>query len=490
MNLLSKFAILVFMLGGMMLIALGIPAWAVSTVDKNVVREQSELVKIITMLERIEITSSDVLRRLESDFQMSLDAKMISKQFKELNRITGQLGESSGFRQIAGAGLGPSLLHRLQEIGGMVTDAEDPTRGIEANRARSARQFKDLNVLVAMIRDQLESNVYYSIEHSGNIRALLQRVLISALVASSLVAVLAFLLLRRWVIVPVLDLRAAAREISIGNFDYRVRIRSRDEIGALSAEINSMAGTIAEMQARTVARERLNAIEEILRRLVHNLRNPLAGIRGLAEAACLELPKESRIREDQNLIIAMVDRFEKWLRELLSSTATLNVHSMEDSPADLVQMVLQTIQPLASSKSVEIEVIDSSIPERAEFDPMHLEHALVALTTNALEATPEGGRVRIEASKCASNGAAATEGDDWSIRIEDSGSGVPEERRMDIFQPYFTTKSKGTGLGLALVQNVIQAHGGRVRVGESELGGAMFEVCLPLNVNGNGRDHG
>lgn len=490
MNLLSKFAILVFMLGGMMLIAVGIPTWAVGTVDKNVVREQSKLVQIITMLKRIETASSDVLRRLESEPQAPLDPKGVSKQFKELNEITGQLGESSGFRQIAGTGLGASLLRRLREISSIVTDPDNPTKEIEANRVASARQFKDLNVLVALIRDQLESNVYYSIEHSGIIRALLQRVLISALVASSLVAVLAFLLLRRWVIVPVFDLRAAAREVSSGNFDYRVRIRSRDEIGALSAEINSMAGTIAEMQARTVARERLNAIEEILRRLVHNLRNPLAGIRGLAEAACLELPTESRIREDQNLIIAMVDRFEKWLSELLSSTTTLNMHLMEDSPADLVQMVLQTVQPLASSKSVDIEVDNSSIPERAEFDPMHLEHALVALTTNALEATPEGGHVRIEASKCVSNGAFSRGGEDWQIRIEDSGAGIPEEKRADIFQPYFTTKSKGTGLGLALVQNVIQAHGGRVRVGESDLGGAMFEVRLPLSVNGNGRHHG
>src|SRR5690606_22117546 len=104
-------------------------------------------------------------------------------------------------------------------------------------------------------------------------------------------------------------------------------------------------------------------------------------------------------------------------------------------------------------------------------DRMHLEQAVMALASNAIEATPDGGTVRLIGR--------AEDPGRWEIRIEDSGPGVPLDLAERIFSPYFTTKRHGTGIGLALVQNVVQAHGGSVRVERSELGGAAFIVTLP-----------
>lgn len=484
MNLLFKFAILVSMLAGMMVIAVGFPTWAMATVDRNVVHDQGEIVRTLNLLKGIESSTEGILNRLNQNSLKNIDHKQVRKEFRKMDSIATELAKSKDFRQMAGAGLAPSLLSRVNEVGSTISAIEDHTLRKSLDPVDVAHSFENLSVVVGMIRDQLEGNIYYSILHSGNIRSLVNRILVSSLIAACLVAGLSFLLLRRWVIVPVLELRTAAAAISQGNFDYRVQIRSRDEIGALSREINHMAATIAEMQARTVARERLSAIEELLRRLVHNLRNPLAGIRGLAEAACLELPKDSRIREDQNLIIAMVDRFEKWLGNLLHSTASLKIHAVDESPVDLVQIVMDTIKPLASARSINLKTTTQNAPESAPFDPTHLEQALIALATNALEATPEGGtvRIKVDTPNTSENHDSSQSTQVWNLCVEDSGPGIPEENRADIFQPYFTTKSNGTGLGLAFVQNVIHAHGGTIRLSDSPLGGARFEVELPLQI--------
>ena len=484
MNLLFKFAILVSMLAGMMVIAVGFPTWAMATVDRNVVHDQGEIVRTLNLLKGIESSTEGVLNRLNQHSLKNIDRKQVRKDFRKMDSIATELAKSKDFRQMAGAGLAPSLLTRVNEVGNTISTIEDPDLSKSLDPVDVAHSFENLTVVVGMIRDQLEGNIYYSILHSGNIRSLVNRILVSSLIAACLVAGLSFLLLRRWVIVPVLELRTAAAAISQGNFDYRVQIRSRDEIGALSREINHMAATIAEMQARTVARERLSAIEELLRRLVHNLRNPLAGIRGLAEAACLELPEDSRIREDQNLIISMVDRFEKWLGNLLHSTASLKIHAVEESPQDLVQIVMDTVKPLASARSINLKTTTQNAPELAHFDPTHLEQALIALATNALEATPEGGTVhiKVDTPNTSENHDSSQNIRVWNLCVEDSGPGIPEANRADIFQPYFTTKSNGTGLGLAFVQNVIHAHHGTIRLSDSPLGGARFEVQLPLQI--------
>ncbi len=492
MNLMTKFAILVFMLTCMMVIAVGIPAWAVATVDRNVVRNQGALVNTILNLKQIENATQAVLNRKRADDgSIRTSSKFIRNQFSDLADLTSELADSPNFHSLAGASLGTSLLHRLNEIGQIVAQLETEietaanltgTPNSPANINIDVTQnFTDLNILVSMIRKQLENNVYYSIQHSAKIRTLIRNILVSTSIAAALVALLSFLLLRRWVITPILALRQAAREIGQGHFDYRVAINSGDEIGALSQEVNHMAATIATMQSQVVARERLHAIEEILRRIVHNLRNPLAGIRGLAEATCLDLPMDSRTRDDQGLIIKTVDRFEKWLNELLHSTASLRINPLSDSPTDLMQMVIQTVQPLATSKSIDLTLITDTAPTDAFFDPMHLEHALVALTTNALEASEQGTRVRITATAIQPIHHLQLPSERWHISIEDSGAGVPKERRTEIFLPYYTTKSKGTGLGLALVQNVITAHQGTVTVTDSELGGAKFDIDLPTN---------
>jgi two-component system sensor histidine kinase HydH len=111
---------------------------------------------------------------------------------------------------------------------------------------------------------------------------------------------------------------------------------------------------------------------------------------------------------------------------------------------------------------------------QAHFDPDLIHQVLLNLYINALEAMPEGGHLAVEAQT-------SSDAEHLLIHVSDTGSGISAEGVNQIFDPYFTTKSTGTGLGLAIVHNIVEAHGGEVRV-ESEPGqGTVFHILLPLS---------
>jgi len=113
-----------------------------------------------------------------------------------------------------------------------------------------------------------------------------------------------------------------------------------------------------------------------------------------------------------------------------------------------------------------------SVLPPAFVDPWQIEQVLVNLVTNAYQAMAEGGRLTIVAD--------LIEGDSIRIRVSDTGCGIPEENMGKVFEPLFTTRTRGIGLGLALSRNLVEANGGRIEV-ESEVGkGSTFTVWLPV----------
>jgi signal transduction histidine kinase len=111
-----------------------------------------------------------------------------------------------------------------------------------------------------------------------------------------------------------------------------------------------------------------------------------------------------------------------------------------------------------------------------QLDANHVEQIFMGLVTNALEATPNGGRVTIRTNAVRDNGAATR----VNISIEDTGEGIPVESRERIFSPFFTTKPDGTGIGLSLTKKFVERNGGKITVSDSVAGGAKFDVTFPL----------
>lgn len=338
-----------------------------------------------------------------------------------------------------------------------------------------------LSDLAVQIQRRLLEDWSQGIDYSNAIVRQLLVVLLSATASSLLLSVLALVLLRRWVLRPVSNLRAAAAHIAQGHFEHQIPVRGRDEIAQLSLEVNHMALTIRRMLDERVERERLAALGEMVRRLAHSLRNPLSGIRGLAELTRNDLLEGSELRENQDRILKAVDRFEKWLSDLLNATRPLEVQLAPMEMHAFVAHLMDTHRAMADSRDVVLELDMTGAPERVVCDAAQLEHAVVSILTNAIQASPRAGRVAFRAILTNS-------GESWEIRISDQGPGVPDELKEKVFLPYFTTKKDGSGIGLAIAQQVVRGHNGTITI-EPGLGtnkvvgagpGSTFVIRLPI----------
>jgi signal transduction histidine kinase len=168
-----------------------------------------------------------------------------------------------------------------------------------------------------------------------------------------------------------------------------------------------------------------------------------------------------------------VDRFNGWLGDLLSVNAPLRIAPTRQAVRPWLEGVLSSHRPLARMRGVELVAEFDGAPDEATFDPRHLEHALVALVTNAIQASPDGGSVTLGC-----RGSAGF----WEVEVRDQGEGIGPETLPKIFRPYFTTKRDGTGIGLAVAQQVVQGHGGEINVRSSAGLGTCFTVRVPIGL--------
>lgn len=349
-------------------------------------------------------------------------------------------------------------------------------------RTRAVNEMFDLHEMIELIEARILDDAGLAIAYTNRLQNRLLVIIGLSLILALVMSGLSYVLFRRWITVPVLRLRTAAVQIGAGDFGHRIPIVGRDELADLSHEVNEMASTILVMQEERVDRERLAATGELIRQLSHNLRNPLAGIRGVAEVTSRKLPEDSPLSENLNRIITSVDRLDLWLRDLLDSTSPVTVASETHEVGRWLTQVAAAHQPMADHKSVELILDLADAPHTAVFDRRRLEQAITGIVTNAIQATPSDGTVTIKSD-------AVRESAHWRIIISDTGPGIDPELHQQIFKAHFTTKPDGSGIGLAAAMQVVRAHGGTLGVsndaenGQSGAGarsGAIFTIRLPL----------
>lgn len=298
----------------------------------------------------------------------------------------------------------------------------------------------------------------------------------AGMLCSALIGVLALLLARRWVMTPLARLREATERFASGDLTHRALVSGVDEMAGLTAQVNTMAEAIGQMQEREVERERLAAVGEMVRRLAHNIRNPIAGIRNLAELTHMRSADEGAVRDMQTEIIQAVDRFNVWLRELLDVTSPLALRPDTHEVGPWIEGVVGAVRPLATMCEVEIAVRVADASMRAVFDAQRLEHAVVAVLTNAIQASPPGARVEVVVTRMNEDSFPARA---WQVEVLDEGEGVPEEIRDLVFHPYFTTKADGSGIGLATAKQIVAGHSGQIELLTRSAGGSRCVVRIP-----------
>jgi signal transduction histidine kinase len=169
------------------------------------------------------------------------------------------------------------------------------------------------------------------------------------------------------------------------------------------------------------------------------------------------------------LIIDEVDRLDRRVSHLLSFSRPAPFHPMRESVATLIEDLQPTFAELLRDHKVTLEIdAPASLPD-VRVDPMQVEQALLEIISNALDAMPNGGRLRV---------AAQAVDDGVQIDITDTGGGIPENIIGSVCEPFFTTRPEGTGLGLAIAKRYVEQNGGRLTIA-SENGGTTVGIWLP-----------
>ena len=200
--------------------------------------------------------------------------------------------------------------------------------------------------------------------------------------------------------------------------------------------------------------------------LAHETRNPLNIIRGMAQMISKQTGTPPELREKSRAIVDEADKVTAQLNEFINYSRPREVRRSKIALNSAVNEVVRTLTHDIEEKK--LRVTTGGDPIAIEADDQLLRQVLFNLLINAIQAVDEGGHIQISARH-----ASATEA---SLEIRDDGPGVPPERRQEIFKPYFTTNLKGTGLGLAVVQQIVLAHGWEIECLANEPGGAVFRI--------------
>jgi two-component system, NtrC family, sensor kinase len=303
-----------------------------------------------------------------------------------------------------------------------------------------------------------------------------------------------------WIMVyrPVKELIDGTHRVAGGDLEYRLPVRSEDELGDLSASFNRMTEEVGGIQSKieeevrrktaelqqvhkTLLRsEKMASIGKLAATVAHEINNPLFGILTYARLVLRELLKHDfPTRDDLAEQLQTIERESKRCGELVKNLLSFSRQAPSHrEPNDLnliVHRAVLLVKHKLEMQNIELtESLTEDLPP-VECDANQIQQVVLVLMVNASEAMPKGGKLVV-----------ATESDDAGeqgvVRVADTGGGIPEDVLPRIFDPFFTTKEdqNRTGLGLAVAQGIVEQHAGEISVRSTAREGTEFRVKLPV----------
>lgn len=301
---------------------------------------------------------------------------------------------------------------------------------------------------------------------------------------------------------PILQLRQVSHAVASGDLNQRTGLRRPDEIGELAADFDLMTDRLRErtaeaarLYAETVQRnkeladinarlqsaqqqliqsEKLAAVGQLTAGIVHDVKNPLAVIKGLAEILQEEDGLNAFVREQLTLIRDNASRANTIVTDLLKFARQSTPEMMRRDLRETIHSSVRLTEYLARRGKVELT---PQVPDEAVlvmYDAQQIEQVLINLIQNAIQAMPGGGKLRVGLTEA--DGVAV-------IQVQDTGIGIPAENLHRIFDPFFTTKpeGEGTGLGLSVSYGIVRRHRGEIRAASIVGQGTTFTINLPVN---------
>ena len=301
---------------------------------------------------------------------------------------------------------------------------------------------------------------------------------VSMLSTGGIVGALAVYLLNKVVLDRILGLSAEVSSIDPKSLESKtLSIPGDDEIAMLSEDIDQMLQTINEYQDLLTKRERMATIGETAAMVGHDLRNPLQ-VMYMLESRIGRAVRQLRnngerdpIANELELIKSNLDEQTAYMNKIVSDLQDFSKSiTLQVEEVDLEEMVNDVLSTVNAPENVELSVMFQEEARMSHVDGNYFRRVIVNLLTNAVQAMPDGGRLSVEGELMDGH---------ILIRVSDTGVGISEANKAKLFTPLFTTKAKGTGLGLAVCKRIIDAHNGSISVESVEGEGTTFTIRLP-----------
>jgi signal transduction histidine kinase len=298
----------------------------------------------------------------------------------------------------------------------------------------------------------------------------LQRQLLAAIALALLVTVILGWIWSRSFITRIFALTDATRALADGRMDTRVDIGGRDEIRQLGDAFNTMADRLVELQEDVRRQERQAMFGRIAAGLVHDLSHPIQNIGNSCRLIArmfddLEYRDTFRRTVDREMVV-----IKRVLDDLRNFASPMPIERFAVDVNRSVTEAVESMQAQAEAAGVTLLVEPSPEPAFIEGDTFALDRVYRNLVLNAIQATSEGGMVVVSTG---------TEDDRVTVRVRDTGCGIPSDRLAAIFEDFVTTKRRGLGLGLAISRKIVEQLGGRITVTSDVGRGTTFVLDFP-----------
>jgi signal transduction histidine kinase len=354
-----------------------------------------------------------------------------------------------------------------------------------------SRQKKVLGILAADFSLAIVDN---------NIKKETITTILYALALMGTISIVLYLILRKFVLKPVTSLSNAMATVAQGDMGLRVTPVSRDEIGLLVRAFNGMieelsqareklvdwtaslerevaakSGELKRSQDKLIEAEKLAALGRLTADVAHEIRNPLTAIGGFARRLQKNASGDKE-RERAEVIVSEVNRLEKILRDILTFSRDVRSNLEKHRVDEIVLEVVTVHKRVFSEQSITFEVaLEENLPPIL-IDRDQVKQALTNLITNAYDAMPRGGALKLTAGVELFNDVKYV-----VLQVSDTGHGIDEDKFALIFEPFFTTKEagRGTGLGLSITRKIMEEHGGFIRAASFPGKGASFSLYFP-----------
>jgi signal transduction histidine kinase len=318
---------------------------------------------------------------------------------------------------------------------------------------------------------------------------------VSTSVLVGLICLLMAFVVSRRVSMPIVQMADAAERMAEGDLEQQIPFSSKDEVGRLAASFNVMARQLSRSvnslrqkeeslqkayneliaaQEQLLRSERMAAIGELVASVAHEMRSPLSSIRLNLQIIGRALGKETVLHEHYEIAFDQVMQMERMFSDLLNYSKPLEIQKKDVSVETLIDRCLREIEGELSARNIKVEQrIAPDLPPVIG-DPDKLEQVLINVLKNALEASNQNGQIQVSAvAEESSSGPTLT------IAVADHGAGISRRNLKTIFHPFFTTKKKGTGLGLTIVKKIMDAHRGSISIEGEEGKGTVVRLTFP-----------